>query len=84
MLIHIYGKNEVFTAVGEEINGFEMQIYNRWGEMIFETNDLYNGWDGSAKGNNTVSQEGVYVYNIQLTDGRGEKHKLLGHVTLIK
>jgi len=78
------GKNEIFSAVGEEINDFEMQIYNRWGEMIYETKDLNKGWDGSAKGNSNISQEGVYVYNIALTDGRGEKHKLLGHVTLIK
>lgn len=78
------GYNEIFTAVGEEITEFNMQIFNRWGELIYETNSLNEGWDGTAKGNNGVSQEGVYVYSIQLKDWEGLNHRFTGHVNLIK
>lgn len=78
------GLNDVFTAVGDEINEFEMQIFNRWGELIYETNDLQNGWDGTAKGGSEVSMEGVYVYNIKLRDWEGLYHKYVGKVSLLK
>lgn len=78
------GYNEIFTAVGEEITEFNMQIFNRWGELIFETNSLSNGWDGTAKGGDEIAQEGVYVYNIQLKDWQGLNHRFTGHVNLIK
>jgi gliding motility-associated-like protein len=78
------GDNEIFTAVGEEITEFNMQIFNRWGELIYETNSLNNGWNGTAKGGNEISQEGVYVYNIQLKDWQGLNHRFTGHVNLIK
>ena len=78
------GNNDIFTAVGEAIEEFDMQIFNRWGEQIFETNDLNSGWDGSTKGNNTLAMEGVYVYNIKLRDWEGLYHNFTGKVTLIK
>ena len=61
-----------------------MQIYNRWGEKIFETNDLNSGWDGSSKEDNTLAMEGVYVYKIKLRDWEGLYHNFTGKVTLIK
>lgn len=78
------GLNDVFTAVGEEIEEFEMQIFNRWGEKIYETTDLEYGWDGSAKGSSQVSEQGVYVYNIRLKDYTGQLHRFTGKVTLLK
>ena len=78
------GRNEVFTAVGEEIVTFDMQIFNRWGELIYETSSLEKGWDGSAKGGSEISLAGVYVYNIKLTDWQGLQHKFVGKVSLLK
>jgi len=78
------GDNDIFTAVGEEIEEFNMQIFNRWGELLYETSDLQNGWDGTAKGGRDVSMESVYVYNIKLRDWQGLNHKFIGKVTLIK
>ncbi|KAB2859327.1 MAG: T9SS type B sorting domain-containing protein [Flavobacteriales bacterium] len=78
------GLNEVFTAVGEEIEEFSMQIFNRWGEKIFETHDLEKGWDGRAKDGSDIAQQDVYVYNIRLKDYRGKLHTMQGKVTLIK
>ncbi|MDF1673719.1 MAG: PKD domain-containing protein [Vicingaceae bacterium] len=78
------GNNDFFTAVGEAIEEFDMQIFNRWGEKIFETNDLNSGWNGTTKGNNTLAMEGVYVYKIKLRDWEGLYHNFTGKVTLIK
>ena len=78
------GNNDIFTAVGEEIEEFDMQIFNRWGELIYETNDLNNGWNGTTKNDNSLAMEGVYVYNIKLRDWEGLYHKFTGKVTLIK
>ncbi len=78
------GLNDIFTAVGEEIEEFDMQIYNRWGDMIFNTKSLEKGWDGSANNGSDISMEGVYVYNIKLKDWQGLTHKFVGHVSLLK
>jgi gliding motility-associated-like protein len=78
------GLNDIFTAVGEAIETFSMQIFNRWGELIYETNDLEKGWDGTAKGGSEVSMTGVYVYNIKLKDWEGVNHKFVGKVSLLK
>ena len=78
------GLNDIFTAVGEEIVAFEMQIFNRWGEKIHETLSLNDGWDGSAKNGSEVVEQGVYVYNIQLKDYTGQLHRFTGKVTLLK
>lgn len=49
----------------EEINGFSLIIFNRWGEKVFETNNPRGGWDGSYKG--TECQPGAYVYKVKAT-----------------
>ncbi|MBI2279681.1 MAG: gliding motility-associated C-terminal domain-containing protein [Bacteroidetes bacterium] len=78
------GLNEIFTAVGEEIKEFSMQIFNRWGEKIYETHDLAKGWDGKAKDGSEIAQQDVYVYDIRLRDFTGKLHTMQGKVTLIK
>lgn len=78
------GNNDIFTTVGEEIEEFTMMIYNRWGELIYETYDLNSGWDGTTKGGETLAMEGVYVYKIKLRDWEGLYHNFTGKVTLIK
>jgi gliding motility-associated-like protein len=62
-----------------------MRIFNRWGEKIFETNDLYGRWDGSYK--NTQQPPGVYVYYVEFVGAENTTEKttqLMGSVTLIR
>jgi gliding motility-associated-like protein len=74
----------VFTS-GYDPYNYEMMIFNRWGEVIFESRDAAIGWDGSygigAKG----VEDGVYtykiVYKVKKTD---ERRLIVGHVTLIR
>ena len=46
------------------IQNFKLNIYNRYGEVVFETNSIYEGWDG--KFNNKDSPDGVYIYTIKI------------------
>jgi len=77
------GKNDVFTPYATGIQNYRMSIFNRWGSLIFKTDDLQKGWDGSFDGN--PCQEDVYVWKVEF-DNAGdhhEPHKMIGHVTLV-
>ncbi|CAG0971848.1 MAG: T9SS type B sorting domain-containing protein [Bacteroidetes bacterium] len=76
------GKNEVFNGKGEEILEYSMYVFDRWGHVIFETNSLEAGWDGTVKGN--MVPVGTYVYLVKLKDYRGKEHHYDGHVSVIR
>lgn len=76
------GPNDMFYAYGSNVKTFLMYVFDRWGNLIFQTDDLNYGWDGTYKGNKC--QEDVYVWRIVYTDSRDKKHKLIGHITLLR
>ncbi len=76
--------NPVFKPKGRGIDEYQFLIFDRWGELIFSTNDLSKGWDGKRQNNTQISQQGVYVYKINLTDVLGEDHQFIGQVNLIR
>lgn len=79
------GVNDVFYAKGEGIRDFKMYIYDRWGNQVFFSDDIYKGWDGRYQSKGTeIVQEDVYVWKIQCKTPKGEKKQLSGHVSLIK
>jgi gliding motility-associated-like protein len=57
-------------------------IYNRWGEVVFQTNDANIGWNGDYK--NDPQPVGVYVYFVDGTDAKGNRISKQGNVTLLK
>lgn len=80
------GRNDEFRIMGTNISkdSFQMQIFDRWGERVFFTEDLYQGWNGSKGNSGPVLELGVYVYKINLKDWKGLEHEYIGHVTLVK
>ena len=74
--------NNVFKAVTNNIIEFEMTIYNRWGEIVFQSFDTEGFWDGSYAGK--PAQDGVYVWKIHYTDLNEARELLVGHVTLLR
>ncbi len=79
------GINDVFLAYGERIITFHMYVFDRWGELIFESTDISQGWNGYYMGN--LCQQGVYVYKIdyRLYDYTELKaHTIYGNVNLIR
>jgi len=79
------GTNEVFRGEGftRYISEFEMQIFNRWGELVYETNDIDAAWDGRNRRNDGISPPGVYLYVVNLRGLNGAE-KFTGYVTLIQ
>jgi gliding motility-associated-like protein len=62
---------------------FEMKIFNRWGQLIFESNDVHGrGWDGKYKGQDEPM--GVYVYQIRVSFANGLNESYSGNVTLLR
>ena len=59
-----------------------MEIYNRWGEKIYATTSLENGWDGTD-GNGVEQEVGAYVYRL-ITICDGVEQALSGSVTLLR
>lgn len=79
-------KNEEFRAGGffRGIRDFEFVIFNRWGELVFRTNDPSTGWNGRKNNAGIESPNGVYVYNIHFTGPRGKMHAYQGNTVLIR
>jgi len=77
------GSNDIFYVRGKGFSDFQLIIYNRWGEKIFETEDNSNGWDGTYKG--VLLNPGVFVYYVNATHtSDGPEIKKKGNITLVK
>ncbi len=73
------GVNKVWKPVTHFVDksDYNLKIYNRWGNLLFETNDDTVGWDGNGAPND------VYVYLIEYKNSRGEYTQLKGTFTLL-
>lgn len=78
------GINDTFNGVGTYIKEYKMLIFDRWGNLIFETDDLHKNWNGHANYGDSEAQQDVYVWKVELTDVFDRDHKYMGHVTLVK
>lgn len=74
--------NDLFNVYGQYIDKFEMDIFNRWGELMFSTTQLDIGWDGNFKG--TPMPEGTYTFVATITDLAGRTFKKSGSVLLMR
>ena len=96
--VGVYVPNS-FTPDGDEYNhtfypvltegfkksSYHMSIYNRWGELVFETYDLSFGWNGTFSKNGNQCQTGVYTWVIDVTELKSaENRKFTGHLNLIR
>lgn len=76
------GKNDVLKVLNNCIEEMNWIIYNRWGEKVYESNNVLEGWDGSYKGK--PAKSGVYVYYLNAKLINAEEVKTKGNVTLIR
>jgi len=76
------GYNDIFRVIRPfPVKQFHMAVYNRWGQKIFESSDIYKGWNGTF--NQTSLPTGTYVWFISLTDEEGKQQNAKGSVMLI-
>jgi len=76
------GLNDILYVRGNYIEEVEFVVFNRWGERVFETKDLNQGWDGKVNGQ-TVSPD-VFGYYVSIKCFGGEEYLMKGNVTLIR
>ncbi|HTL82993.1 MAG TPA: T9SS type B sorting domain-containing protein, partial [Bacteroidia bacterium] len=77
------GLNDIFMPAILGADKYHFMIFDRWGNLIFETNDVNVGWDGRFKGHRC--EEDVYVWRITYTDVVDLQEKtVIGHVNLIR
>lgn len=83
------GVNDWFNLFSDSSIGKidRLQIFSRWGEIVFESNggipnSQYGAWDGNFKGQPV--DPAVFVYLIQFSDKAGRKHQLRGDVTVVR
>jgi len=77
-----FGDNKYFLPITDGVVAFELLIYNRWGELIFESTDRTKGWDGYYKGQ--LCPQDVYVFRLKATLESGEVLTKIGDVTLLR
>jgi len=76
------GLNDIFLAIGVRIDQFSMDIFDRWGERVFASGNIEQGWDGTLKGQ--LAPEGVYIYAITYSMRNGGPQQLTGRVSLVR
>ncbi|MCB0761863.1 MAG: gliding motility-associated C-terminal domain-containing protein [Flavobacteriales bacterium] len=80
------GENDVFLPVSPSHNEYEFQVFSRWGELMFSTKDVEEGWDGSF--NSNAVESGVYVWRISYLESAQDigvvEKQLHGTVNLLR
>ncbi len=77
-----FGRNAFISVMGFGIAKMTWRIYNRWGQLVFETNNRKIGWDGTYKG--TPQPMDVYAYTLDVEFSDGRKLRKTGDITLIR
>jgi len=76
------GVNDRFYAYGNDVRLFQFQIFNRWGAVVFESDNMLLGWDGDFE--SQAMPIGIYTYWIKATFANGEEGFFSGDVLLIR
>ncbi|MFI5148716.1 MAG: PKD domain-containing protein [Bacteroidia bacterium] len=80
------GKNDEWMPFGTgiDVNNYHLMLFDRWGNLIFETYKWDQGWDGRANGGANIAQIDTYVWKVDLKDFKHNPHHYRGHCNLIK
>lgn len=75
-------ENNIFHPMSEGVVVYKLQIFNRWGELLFETEDVNKGWDGYYRGQ--LSKQDVYVWKAYAKFVSGGEKRMTGDLTLLR
>jgi gliding motility-associated-like protein len=64
------GTNDFFAFKGQGVENYSLEVYNRWGQMVYQANDLSDEWNGDYRG--TPAPLGTYVYQVKAVNYTGE------------
>jgi len=75
--------NDTWRIFGEGITAYDLRVYDRWGQLVFETQSPENGWDGTRRGGR-AAPEGVYVYAVKVQFAGEVPFESQGTVLLVR
>jgi gliding motility-associated-like protein len=75
-------ENDIFHPMSQGVVDYKLQIFNRWGELLFETTDIGKGWDGYYRGQ--LSKQDVYVWKAYARFVTGDEKRMTGDLTLLR
>lgn len=75
-------KNNTWRGYGMSIATYSLRVFNRWGEIVFETTEITDAWDGTYDGHYVLDD--VYVWRVFIIDTDQNEHEFFGHVTVLK
>jgi gliding motility-associated-like protein len=76
------GLNDRFKVIANFIQDYHILIFNRWGQLLFESHDINDSWNGKYDGNEAPGA--VYTYIIEVKGANNKKVKRLGRITLVR
>ena len=77
------GDNDIFLVKGNGLDSFEMQVFDRWGGIVFESSDIEYGWNGLDASDNLIAL-GIYLYHISVYDYNGKLWVYNGEINLMR
>jgi gliding motility-associated-like protein len=78
------GINDYWKPVGRDLVSYHLSVFNRYGEIVFETRDMEEYWDGGMRGGDYFVPNGVYSFILQATDARYNSFERSGHVQIAR
>lgn len=77
------GINDVFGVIGPETDSFALKVYNRWGQVVYESIQIQDRWKGNHQGGEYYVPDGVYNYVMKATEGKLFVEKE-GHIVIFR
>jgi len=78
------GINDTWYPIGTGWRGIQVMVFDRWGELVFESTDINGQWIGNFRGGEYYVQNDVYVYKVIWTNHEYETETIYGHVTVVR
>ncbi len=76
------GHNDILLVRGENVHDMHLRIYNRWGQLVFETTNMNTGWDGKYKGTDAPVE--AYAFVLSVVFNSGQVFQKQGNITLLR
>ena len=78
------GVNDLWKIQGEGIEELEVQVFDRWGQRVFESNDIESGWNGSLNNGDHFCPNGIYTWFLEVEFLNGMREERTGSITLFR